>query len=285
VSHKAIDWAFAQPLDGNTKMILVYLARRANEKGVCFPSHRLIAKECGCSPRTVSRALTTLRDMGLVEGDRRGTNHTREPKYYVLVGWLAKADTPPVASLDTSPVAVRSVSKKNTGSGVLRTPSRRRSAPKGKSKAAQRREAQAAEDALDPDNDPRLADAEEAVDYRTAPDLAAKFKRLTAADPTLSWNPGGSMKALSSTIAEWMRTGLTAEDVSRMIDAYAMYPGKNTRALPWKEFVSQRAMWHDEIRRADKQTEVEEHRYGSREYWLGSASVPTTNTTKAGDND
>jgi DNA-binding transcriptional ArsR family regulator len=294
---KAIDWAFAQDLDGKAKMILVYLARRANDNGVCFPSHRLIAEECGCSMRTVSRALTTLREAGLVEGDRRGTNHTREPKFYTLVGWLRGSDTPPVASLDTTPVADRSVSKKT--SGVLRTPSGSRTGSLNRRKAAIRAE-QADWDDLDPS-----AAAEEAMGEAEPLPAAPKPRRWTPT--TLATHFRHSMnvpfskashRPLMVNIKAWLVDGITADEVAGMIEAFADDPKIPDGQLPYQAFINQRARLLAVVRRQQTAAEMEDHRHddgtGSlEEYWLGpmagrnrgartgsADTVPPTDTTK-----
>lgn len=246
-----------------------------------WPSRRVLAEMMDVTERTVTRHLRLLESEGLIEttSEFRDNGSQTSNRYSLRLTPPVTSDTPPLSPATPLEVSIRS------SSGVLRTPSRRRAAPKVPGKASQQRAARKAEEAIDPSNDPRLVEGEDGFEPMNANELAEKFRRGTANDPTLVWNPGGSMKALVGTLYSWMETGLSASTIERMIDAYVAYPGKNPRALPWKEFVSQRALWHAEVTRFDQQDEVEAHRYGSREYWLGSDSVPPTNTTKAGDDD
>lgn len=63
-------WKIACPTVGQ-KIILLKLADNANEAGVCWPSLSTIAKDCGCSTRTVSRAIVYFESINLLSHDRR----------------------------------------------------------------------------------------------------------------------------------------------------------------------------------------------------------------------
>jgi len=54
-----------------TKLVLIYLADSANDKGKCWPSISTIAKGCECSARTVSRKLEELIVMGFIDWENR----------------------------------------------------------------------------------------------------------------------------------------------------------------------------------------------------------------------
>lgn len=53
------------------KIVLLKLADNANEAGVCWPSLQTIAEDCGCSVRTVSRAVSHFEGINLLSHDRR----------------------------------------------------------------------------------------------------------------------------------------------------------------------------------------------------------------------
>ena len=48
------------------KLTLICLASRVSSSGECFPSYSAIAKDVGCSPRTAHRAISKLKDVGLL---------------------------------------------------------------------------------------------------------------------------------------------------------------------------------------------------------------------------
>jgi DNA-binding transcriptional ArsR family regulator len=259
VSHKAIDWAFAQPLEGSAKMVLVYLARRANDKGVCFPSHRLIGEECGMSGRTVSRALTTLREAGYVSGDRRGTNHTPEPKYYVLTGWLKSSDTPQMASLDTTQVADRSVSKKGESTSYFHAGSE---APPSKRTVGARRKAKSTghpDDELDPANAEDLQDVPAPLPEGACPETFERTatrtgrKALCEHFGTLVLGRKFDIiesKPLSSVIRS-LQEELDNDVIHGMIHAFAESP-RDTDIAQWRLFAAQKSTLHQKVTRQVK---------------------------------
>lgn len=53
------------------KLILLKIADNANDEGICWPSLSTIADDCGCSSRTVSRAISHFNDIKLLSHDRR----------------------------------------------------------------------------------------------------------------------------------------------------------------------------------------------------------------------
>ena len=63
-------WKIECPTAGQ-KLILLKLADNANEAGVCWPSLSTIAKDCGCSTRTVSRAIAYFESINLLSHDRQ----------------------------------------------------------------------------------------------------------------------------------------------------------------------------------------------------------------------
>jgi DNA-binding transcriptional ArsR family regulator len=78
VSSGARDWAWQQHLpplpngaQATAKLVLLYLAERADANGVCWPSFAAIAQATGSTPPAVNRALRRLTELGLVVATRR----------------------------------------------------------------------------------------------------------------------------------------------------------------------------------------------------------------------
>ena len=78
MSSSARDWAWQQRLprlpngaQATAKLVLLYLAERADANGVCWPSFAAIAQATGSTPPTVNRALRRLTELGLVVAIRR----------------------------------------------------------------------------------------------------------------------------------------------------------------------------------------------------------------------
>lgn len=65
-------WAFQQQVPSPTaKLVLIALADHANGDGECWPSMERIGVMAGISPRSVSRHVTALEELGLVQRARR----------------------------------------------------------------------------------------------------------------------------------------------------------------------------------------------------------------------
>jgi DNA-binding transcriptional ArsR family regulator len=78
VSSSARDWAWQQRLprlpngaQATAKLVLLYLAERADPNGVCWPSFAAIAQATGSTLPAVNRALRRLTELGLVVATRR----------------------------------------------------------------------------------------------------------------------------------------------------------------------------------------------------------------------
>ena len=78
MSSSARDWAWQQRLPRlpngaqvTAKLVLLYLAERADANGVCWPSFAAIAQATGSTPPAVNRALRRLTELGLVVATRR----------------------------------------------------------------------------------------------------------------------------------------------------------------------------------------------------------------------
>lgn len=79
-------WLFlackARTGDPMAKLVLIALADRANDKGVCWPAYERLAEDCECSKRTVMRALQKLEELGLVERISRFAKGMQQSNQY-----------------------------------------------------------------------------------------------------------------------------------------------------------------------------------------------------------
>lgn len=67
MSHQATNWAAElRGIPPMAKLVLLRLADRADESGICYPSQRLLAAECCITERTVRNATTDLISRGLI---------------------------------------------------------------------------------------------------------------------------------------------------------------------------------------------------------------------------
>jgi len=102
VSRSARDWAWQQCLprlpngaQATTKLVLLYLAERADANGVCWPSFAAIAQATGSTPPAVNRALRRLTELGLVVATRRSDALGRRSssRYELRIATVAGATT------------------------------------------------------------------------------------------------------------------------------------------------------------------------------------------------
>lgn len=69
-------WVMRNPLvPPHSKLVYVYLEGRLNEDGVCWPSHETTATELGISAASVKRAVSWLKDNGLVTVTRKSKGY------------------------------------------------------------------------------------------------------------------------------------------------------------------------------------------------------------------
>lgn len=71
MSVKALSWAFAQPLGGNEKVVLLCLADWARDDGACWPGQSTIAGKACVSEKTVSRIMVRLAEAGFLQREER----------------------------------------------------------------------------------------------------------------------------------------------------------------------------------------------------------------------
>lgn len=85
MSYKAMDWAFEQECgDAMAKLVLITLAKHADDKGQCFPSASRIAKLANTTRRTVHRKLNELKEAGLITAQNRGKEGKKTSNIYTM---------------------------------------------------------------------------------------------------------------------------------------------------------------------------------------------------------
>lgn len=85
MSYTAMDWAFEQECaDAQSKLVLLAIAKHANERGESWPSIERIAKLSNMNRRTVERRLATLKKDGLVIVKSRSENGKKKTNLYKL---------------------------------------------------------------------------------------------------------------------------------------------------------------------------------------------------------
>jgi DNA-binding transcriptional ArsR family regulator len=98
MSIEALNWAWEQPVDkAANKLVLLALADHANSDGECWPSMKRIAERSDISPRHVSRAISELIELGLVEkaNRRRHGGEYRGWDYRILIQRTPASSGPP----------------------------------------------------------------------------------------------------------------------------------------------------------------------------------------------
>lgn len=71
MSVEASSWAWKQPLQASTKLVLLALADHADNKGRCWPSMESIASKCGVSRSLVVEKVKELKEYRLITASRR----------------------------------------------------------------------------------------------------------------------------------------------------------------------------------------------------------------------
>lgn len=67
MSYKAYDWVWTHTFGSPTaKLVMMAVAKHADEKGMCWPRVRTLAEFCGISSRTVQRQLKEFERAGLI---------------------------------------------------------------------------------------------------------------------------------------------------------------------------------------------------------------------------
>lgn len=79
-----MSWAFRQPLAGNEKVVLLALADRANDSGVCWPGQAEVAAKAYISTKTVGRVMARLEEAGYLRREPRFKDGQRTSDLTIL---------------------------------------------------------------------------------------------------------------------------------------------------------------------------------------------------------
>jgi hypothetical protein len=119
MSVQASSWAFEQSATGLTsgaKFLLVALANHATPAGVAWPGRQRLAEECICEPETVSRNLSRLEELGLIQRvQRRRGNGSRTSDWVVLAPGAADRGPMGDGSLEEFPEHVCALARSTSG--------------------------------------------------------------------------------------------------------------------------------------------------------------------------
>ncbi len=84
---RRLDVAFLTPdLNVNQRVVLLYMARRANKFGSYWEAQATLADQTGLSLSSVRRAIGDLIKLGLIKEVSRG--HLRTKRYRILDEWM-----------------------------------------------------------------------------------------------------------------------------------------------------------------------------------------------------
>ena len=67
MSNEALDWAWSQNLKSAPKLVLLCLADHADDAWNCWPSLRRLASLTGLDRSTITRNISGLTELGLIE--------------------------------------------------------------------------------------------------------------------------------------------------------------------------------------------------------------------------
>jgi DNA-binding transcriptional regulator YhcF (GntR family) len=86
MSYNAMDWAFEQKCsDAAGKLVLITIAKHANDRGEAWPSIQRISAMTNLHRRTVERKITQLKKDGLLLVKNRGKDGKKASNLYKLV--------------------------------------------------------------------------------------------------------------------------------------------------------------------------------------------------------
>lgn len=117
MSSQHYRWAWAQPLTGTRKLVLLNLVERANDAGECYPSIARIAQDTGTDRKTVMAALSRLASMGLITKQQQSGNSSR----YLLNTQVQAEPVPktvPVPKSGPVPKTVQGCTENGTGTST-----------------------------------------------------------------------------------------------------------------------------------------------------------------------
>jgi AraC-like DNA-binding protein len=90
MSFQAMSWAVDHKLPSMQKIVLLMMANRFNEDhGCCWPSHDLLAEECGMDKRSIIRQIDKLTELNLIQVIKsKDKNNMNKPNKYILNTWI-----------------------------------------------------------------------------------------------------------------------------------------------------------------------------------------------------
>ncbi len=99
MSNLSEAWAWAQKCPPATKIVLVALADRADDEGICWPGIKGLAEKCSLSKAAIRYHIRALRKLGLVHTEERtrADGSQTSNRYILPVDILI----PPYQHLDT----------------------------------------------------------------------------------------------------------------------------------------------------------------------------------------
>jgi DNA-binding MarR family transcriptional regulator len=83
--NEAAKMMIKESISGKSKAVYQYLAYRSDKGHKCWPSLKMIAKECGYSVSTVQRALRELLDSGYIRKEHRYQGGMQTSNLYELI--------------------------------------------------------------------------------------------------------------------------------------------------------------------------------------------------------
>jgi DNA-binding transcriptional ArsR family regulator len=103
VSVEAEAWAWGQPAPAGSKLVLMALANRADEHGICWPGVKGIATRCSISQDMVRKHLRALRRLGLVNAEpKHRDDGSQTTNLYTLA--MSNDGHPPRPDVDATPI-------------------------------------------------------------------------------------------------------------------------------------------------------------------------------------
>jgi len=94
MSFQSMLWATRQKLPAMQKIVLLMLSNRADDKGFCYPSHDLIADDCGMSRRAAINNLLILENIGAIKVSRGKKGSHVVHKYYLNFTFTSAYNAP-----------------------------------------------------------------------------------------------------------------------------------------------------------------------------------------------
>lgn len=128
VSHKAQDWAWAQPVRGTRQHVLLALAKRAKPKTeIAVPSMPELAEMTGLTENTLRSHIRALEALGLIRADRSNGGRHKRSTYTLMVNATPCGETSTPQELqgrrdEETPQEMRPETPQEMSGGDVETP-------------------------------------------------------------------------------------------------------------------------------------------------------------------